>query len=79
MVRQFDALLILADVKAIHNINISSFTTVTLVQGTVISYWNYCRFYFLKIAFLQSFYNLFSQQQLEPSFTKDNHIITLPT
>lgn len=43
VVRQFDARMILADVKAAHNINISSKTTVTLVQDPIIiSYWNYC-------------------------------------
>lgn len=32
VVRQFAALMMLADVKAAHNISISSYTTVTLVQ-----------------------------------------------
>lgn len=49
VVRQFAALMILADVKAAHTINISSYTTVTLVQdpltGITIT------FYFLTIVF----------------------------
>ena len=49
VVRQFAALMILADVKAAHTINISSYTTVTLVQdpltGLTIT------FYFLTIVF----------------------------
>lgn len=49
VVRQFAAHMILADVKAAHTINISSYTTVTLVQdpltGITIT------FYFLTIVF----------------------------
>lgn len=49
VVRQFAALMILADVKAAHTINISSYTTVTLVQDPLTGIT--VTFYFLIIVF----------------------------
>lgn len=49
VVRQFPALMILADVKAAHNISINSYTAVTLVQDPLTGIT--VTFYFLTIVF----------------------------
>jgi hypothetical protein len=49
VVRQFAALMILADVKAAHNISINSYTAVTLVQDPLTGIT--VTFYFLTIVF----------------------------